>query len=265
MPRKTPSNEAPPESVPGRGLARGLMLLEVIARGGRDGLRVVDLCRACALERPTVHRLLGTLIGLGHVARCGRFRYGPGPALGRLHGVGAPSELAVALQPVLAVVSQACGDAAFAVVRDGHRSCCIARHVGTHPVQILSVQVGTRQPLGVGAAGLALLAALDDVEVCAIVAASRPTLSSYGGMTPTLLGSLVRSTRQRGWSVVGNHAVQGALGVGMAVVGADGAPVAAISVAAAVERMPRPRQQEIARVMREALATLKPAQAVRRR
>ncbi len=36
-------------------------------------------------------------------------------------------------------------------------SHCIARQVGTHPVQILVIQVGTRQPMGVGAAGLALL------------------------------------------------------------------------------------------------------------
>ena len=68
------------------------------------------------------------------------------------------SNLAVRLQPVLS--APVFGDAAFAVVREGALSQCIARHVGTHPVQMLVIQVGTRQPLGVGAAGLALLAAL---------------------------------------------------------------------------------------------------------
>ncbi len=235
-----------------------MRLLEAIAEGGRDGVRVVDLCRACDLERPTVYRLLATLTALGHVAIRGRFRYGPGPALLRLGGAPASSQLAGALEPVLAAVSEACGDAAFAVIREGRLSCCVARHVGTHPVQILSVQVGTRQPLGVGAAGLALLAALEPEVARTVIEGNRPSLADYGGMTITLLRSLVQSTRLRGWSVVGNHAVQGALGVGMAVRGPDGHPVAAISVAAAVERMTRARQREIARMMNEALDRLQP-------
>ena len=39
---------------------RGLQLLDAILAGGREGLRVVDLCRAAGLERATVYRLLST-------------------------------------------------------------------------------------------------------------------------------------------------------------------------------------------------------------
>lgn len=144
----------------GRGLRRGLLVLDTVLQGAIEGVRVVDLCRRCSLERATVYRILATLIDTGHVARRGRFRYAPGPrAVPLAVPVGAP-DLAARLQPVLVRISAACGDAAFAIVREGPRSHCIARQVGTYPVQILSVQVGTRQPLGVGAAGLALLAAL---------------------------------------------------------------------------------------------------------
>ncbi|MBG6073763.1 DNA-binding IclR family transcriptional regulator [Polaromonas sp. CG_9.7] len=118
---------------------------------------------------------------------------------------------------------------------------------------MLVIQVGTRQPLGVGAAGLALLAALPDEEVSAAIVANAPTLDGYGGMTPERMQILVRATRERGWSVIGNHATQGVLAVGMSVLNAKGAPVAAISVASTIDRMPRERQQLIARAMRSAL------------
>lgn len=241
-----------------RTLRRGLQVLDAVLASGREGLRVIELCRAAGLERATVYRLLATLLEGGHVARRGRFHYVPGP---RLAAVAAPATLpnmAMRLTPVLERVSRACGDAAFAIVREGATSHCIARHVGTHPVQILVIQVGTRQPLGVGAAGLALLAALPDDEVKTCIAANAQALPRYGGMTPERLAILVRATRERGWSVVGNHATQGVLAAGMAVRNAEGAPVAAISVASTLDRMPRERQQLIARWMREALAALLP-------
>ncbi|MBU67781.1 MAG: IclR family transcriptional regulator [Cupriavidus sp.] len=241
-----------------RALRRGLDLLDAILAAGRDGLRVVDLCRVAGLERPTVYRLLTTLIDCGYVARRGRFHYTVGGRLAALPQRGESTALAERLKPVLARVSHACGDAAFGVVRDGALSRCIARQVGTHPVQVLVIQVGTRQPLGVGAAGLALLAALPDPTVAEVIAANADVLGQYGGMTPDRMRILIRATRERGYSVIGNHATRGALAVGMAVHDRDGEPVAGISVATTLARMPRERQQLLARVMREAVQTLLP-------
>lgn len=243
-----------------RTLRRGLQLLDAVLASGSDGLRVVDLCGAAGLERATVHRLLATLVDSGYVAQRGRFRYVAGSRLAAVAQPAALPNMAVRLQPVLERVSRACGDAAFAIVRQGPSSHCIARHVGTHPVQILVIQVGTRQPLGVGAAGLALLSALPDAEVDSIITANTPRLGHYGGMTPERMRILVRTTRERGWSVVGNHATQGVLAVGMAVRSADGMPTAAISVASTMDRMPRERQQLISRWMREALAEAIPGE-----
>ncbi|MBV7430584.1 helix-turn-helix domain-containing protein [Acidovorax sp. sif1233] len=257
LPDVPPPPEAPDD--PGsRTLRRGLQVLDAVLAQGRDGARVVDLCRAAGLERATVYRLLATLLESGYVAQRGRFRYVAGPRLAAMAEPAGQPNMAMRLAPVLERVSRACGDAAFAIVREGPTSHCIARHVGTHPVQILVIQVGTRQPLGVGAAGLALLAALPDAEMQAAIAANAQALPRYGGMTPERLAILVRATRERGWSVVGNHATQGVLAAGMAVRNAAGEPVAAISVASTVDRMPRERQQLIARWMREALAALLP-------
>jgi DNA-binding IclR family transcriptional regulator len=107
--------------------------------------------------------------------------------------------------------------------------------------------------MGVGAAGLALLAALPDEEANSVIDSYGHELSRYGGMTADRLRMLVEATKQRGWSVVGNHAVAGVLGVGIAVCDAHRRPVAAISVASAVERMPQQRQTLVAHLMHEAL------------
>jgi len=242
-----------------RTLGRGLSLLDAVLEAGSDGLRVVDLCRAVGLERATVHRLIATLVGRGYVMQSGRFRYAPGPLLlARMAQSRGTPNAAIRLQPVLARISAASGDAAFAILRDGPLSTCIARHVGSHPVQVLAIQVGTRQPLGVGAAGLALLSALSEQECVAVVAANTPALGAYGGMTPERMNLLVRATRERGWSLIGNHATQGVMAVGIAVRDKHDQPIAAISVASTDARMPRQRQQLIARWMREALAAVLP-------
>ena len=74
----------------GRSLRRGLMVLDAVLQGGWNGVRVVDLCRQCALQRPTVYRLLATLMDCRYVVRQGRFRYAPGP---RILSVAAPTSL----------------------------------------------------------------------------------------------------------------------------------------------------------------------------
>lgn len=252
-----PSPEPATESV--RALQRGLAVLDCVWQGGEPGVRVVDIVRGCGLQRATVHRLLATLEAGGHVARADRFRYRPGPRWQRLATAAPADDLAERLRPLLARVSAATGDAAFAVVREGTQAHCIARHIGRWPVQVLVVQEGRRQPLGVGAAGLALLAALPPAEADAIVAANAPALAAFGGMTPERLHTLLRATRERGWSVAANHVVADTVGVGVAVRSPSGTPLAALSVAAPLARMPARRQARIAALLREAVAGPWPA------
>ncbi|WPB58359.1 IclR family transcriptional regulator [Xylophilus sp. GOD-11R] len=263
MPSSTASQNVrqPDDSIDAgsRTLRRGLQLLDVVLQHRGEGVRVAGLCRACGLQRATVYRLLATLIESGYVVQRDRWRYAPGPRARALLQPPPADDLAARLQPVLARVSAACGEPSFAVVAEGRMSHCIARQLGTQPIQVLVVEVGRRQPLGVGAAGLALLSAMPPAESAAIVAANAQALPRYGGMTPERMDILVAATRERGWSVVGNHVIEGTLGVGVPVLATDGQPVAAISVAAPQDRMPRQRQQLIARRMREALENLLPA------
>ncbi|MBX3610846.1 MAG: helix-turn-helix domain-containing protein [Hydrogenophaga sp.] len=235
-------------------LSRGLALMDAILAGPQEGMRVVALCRLTGLERATVHRLLSALQAARYVSVVSRFHYGPGERWkGLMPSTRQRADLAERLSPVLASVSEGCGDAAFAIVRDGGLSHCIARHVGSYPIQILVIQIGTRQPLGVGGAGLALLAALDDREVEAVLEVNASNLALYGGLTESRLRALVAATRERGWSVVGNHATRGVLAVGLPVLDRAGDVVAGISVASTEARMTREHQRKIVRLIRVAL------------
>lgn len=240
-----------------RALQRGLAVLDCIICHPRRGVRVVDIMRACELERATVYRMLTTLIASGYVAKSGRFHYVRGARLDAAVS-GPVDEAAARLGPVLKRVSEITEDAAFAIVREGTQSHCIARHIGHFPVQVLMVQVGRRQPLGVGAAGLALLASIAPDEASTIIEANAAALAAYGGMTTQRLHLLLNATRERGWSVVGNHVVSDTLGVGIAVPSSAGVSVAAISVAAPVQRMSHSRQLLIVKTMRKALTALLP-------
>ncbi len=250
--KNTSGKPSPPED--SQTLSRGLEVMDAILAGPEEGLRVAALCRQTGLERATIHRLLHSLQAARYVGVVSRFHYGPGERWKALMPSSRRREdLAERLSPVLASVSAGCGDAAFAVVRDGALSHCIARQVGSYPVQVLVIQVGTRQPLGVGAAGLALLSALEDREVEAVIELNAQNLALYGGMTQARLRALVRATRERGWSLVGNHATRGVLAVGLAVYDGTGDVVAGISVATTEARMPKERQREVVQLIRQAL------------
>lgn len=235
-----------------RSLMRGLAVLDCVGRHGDQGVRIADIVRDCGLERPTVYRLLTTLMACGYVMQVGRFRY----ALSATHGVSMNNpvdEVSRLLTPVIKRVSELTEDATFAVIREGTQSHCIARHIGTYPIQALTVEVGRRQPLGVGAAGLALLASLSDTESTKIIKANASALSAYGTMTPGRLHTLLKAARERGWSVVGNHVVSEILAVGIAVPALYRGMTAGISVAAPTLRMSPQRQLYLVKTLRHAV------------
>jgi DNA-binding IclR family transcriptional regulator len=234
-----------PHSAGPRALRRGLQLLAALRDHGGDGLSVTDLARYTQIQRPTIYRLMAALIeaGLAH----------PVPGTKKYRAQLAPDASAPEPDPrlrqtlpILRRLAERTGDAVFLVVRENDESISLHREIGGYPVQILATYAGKRQPLGVGSGGMALLAALSSDEVHAIVMRNAPHLDEYGGMTANEMLRLVDNTRARGYSVVGNHAVRGALGVGCALLDAHGEPVLAISVTAIIDRMPAQRQREIA-------------------
>ena len=238
-----------------RTLRRGLQVLRTLQEGPDSGLSVTSLARLTGLQRPTIYRLLVALVEGGFAKSIGGSKRFTACQDISIAGHGLDPRIEVAL-PVLKKLASITGDAVFLVVRDGYESVSLWREIGAYPVQILATFAGKRQPLGVGSGGMALLAGLDDETVEEIIAHNSDRLEQYGGMTEREMRQLVQNTRTRGYSVVGNYAVRGALGVGCALYDSNKQPYLAISATAITERMPSPRQREIARLIQDGLKTL---------
>ncbi|OZI71286.1 IclR family transcriptional regulator [Bordetella genomosp. 12] len=239
-----------------RTLRRGLTVLSALRDQGNNGLSVTDIARQTGIQRPTIYRLLAALLEAGLVSTIqGSKKYRA--ELGGEPDAASPDPRVRQLLPTLRRLAERTGDAVFLVVRDGDDSVSLQREIGSYPVQILATYAGKRQPLGVGSGGMAILAALPDETAHGIVTRNSGRLDEFGGMTPHEMHRLIENTRSRGYSVVGNHAVRGALGVGCALLDAQGLPLLAVSVTAIIDRMPAQRQREIAGWIKTELARLK--------
>lgn len=239
-----------------RTLRRGLHVLRALREHADAGLNVTEIGRLTGLQRPTVYRLLAALKEEGFVKNVsGTKRFSAIRHALPVPLVHQDPRIELAL-PVMQQLAAQTGDAVFLVVRDGYESVSLWREIGPYPVQILATFAGKRQPLGVGSGGMALLAKLDDAEVDEIISHNSNEIELYGGMTTREMRQLVQNTRTRGYAVVGNYAVRGALGVGCALCDAAQKPYLAISVTAITDRMPATRQRDIAGLIQDSLKTL---------
>jgi DNA-binding IclR family transcriptional regulator len=166
------------------------------------------------------------------------------------------------------------GDTAFFSIRSDTYAVCLLREDGDYPLKTHVLQPGSRHPLGVGAGSLAMLAALDENEVERCLEANAELIaSSYPSFSLAMLRNEVTATRKRGFAVNEGFVVAGSWGIGVAVHGADGDVVAALSIAAVASRLAKERRKELApRLIAEAKAlekqirdseTLRPTPAAR--
>ncbi|MDH6164943.1 DNA-binding IclR family transcriptional regulator [Variovorax boronicumulans] len=219
------------------------VLKQVVAHGSH-GLTVAELVTICELERPTVHRIVQALERQGMLKRpTGSKRYVLGDYCRQMAAAFADrADLRTVCEPVLRAVSEETGNSAFLIGRVGYESICLARVVGSYPVQVLTVNVGTRNPLGVGAGGLAILSTLPLAEQGECIRANAKRLSGYGSLTESTLRALIRATQRRGHSVIGHYSAPGVVGIGMAMRNASGDVLGAITTSSIDSRMSRDDQ-----------------------
>ena len=247
------------ESLPGtQSIQRASLLVRLIAGSGRAGARLSDLVAQSRLERPTARRILKCLIAERMLAQEETsHRYVLGPLIYELGLAAAPQfNLRDLCRAFVQRIAERTADTVFLTVRSGYDSVCIDRAEGSFPIKALTLEVGTRRPLGVGSGGLALLMPLPDPEVDEILARNAPRLAAYNGLTAPTLARLLRRSRDLGYSLNDHHVTAGAVSVGLPVLDAYGAPLASLSVGAIASRMKPERRPELAAVLREETAAL---------
>ncbi|MEV4087303.1 IclR family transcriptional regulator [Nonomuraea fuscirosea] len=242
-------NTDPPErnSESIQSIERAAAILEAVAAGEGHGRRLIDIAADTGLRKATAHRILGTLAQVGLVEqdeRTSRFSLGL-----RLFSLG----MAAANRYGLADLASECmlrlaertHDTVYLTIRSGYEAVCVDRVTGGFPIKTLSLNVGDRRPLGVGAGNLAMLAWLPDDEIRTIVAANAPQYPHFGKLDSATIMAVVEESRELGYAFNDRLILAGMRAVGVPVLGHDGRPVAALSVAAITERMSPARRADI--------------------
>ncbi|WP_420226358.1 IclR family transcriptional regulator [Pigmentiphaga litoralis] len=236
-----------------QGIRRVVRVLKVLAVHRDVGLRFVEVADLCELERPTAHRMLKTLVEEGLLVRDPRSkRYRLGALTFEL-GLAAAHHfnLVDLCAPSLQRLARATGDTSFLFIRRGNDAICVSSVPGHYPIQTPVVPVGSRQPLGVNAGGLALLLSMTPAEVDEIIAAVRPRLGAYGDFDADDLRQSVAAGRAQRYALIGEKAVPGVTAIGLPIVNQLGVPVAALTVAAISSRMTPARQQDIVPLLQQ--------------
>lgn len=235
-------------------LRRGLTLLRLLASHHEEGLRVSEVAQLAGLERATTHRLLTSLVAERFAERdplTKQYRLGlEAMRLGLASLKRAP--LIDAYRPVMQRMARLSGDTVFLLVRQGDWSVCLHREEGPFPVRVFSTEVGSVRPLGVGAAGLALLATLDDASLADYLERHAATLKKYGHDRERLMTAVSR-TRRLGYSETMNEFTEGVFGIG-AVIPSPKGVFAAVSIGAIRSRLGPARRAELGPQLRDALA-----------
>jgi DNA-binding IclR family transcriptional regulator len=218
--------------------------------------RLTDIASAAGLDKATALRLLDMLARDGFVARDAETKhYSLGAELFVLGAAAlARFDPRPAARPSLLRLADAFEDTAILSIPSGAESICVDVEAGRFPIRANYLEVGSRRPLGVGAGSLALLAWMGDREVEAVLPAIAARLGRYPRITTDLLLRHVAAARERGYAVLLDVVVERMGGIAAPIMGRDGRPVAALSVAALSDRITERERLLAVALKREAAA-----------
>lgn len=242
-------------------IRRANLLLRLLATAGKRGLALTEISARSSLPHPTVHRLLKQLHAEGLVFQQDESRrYSLGQVAYEL-GLAAAEIFDVrhVCRPALENLSTATEDTSYFVMRSAFDAVCIDRREGTYPIRTITLEVGSRRPLGVGAGGLAILAACTDEEVARILEVTAARLPAFGKLDAAQQWDAVGKAREDGYALVKNRVTLGVTAIGLPFRDSMQRPIGAISVGAIDSRMGRQRRAAVAQLLKEQVAGIESA------
>lgn len=242
------------ETAGAQSLRRALQLLRLLAEHQENGVKLTEVMEASGLERSTTHRLLSCLVEEQFAERdpdSKAYRLGiDAMQLGFASMRRVP--LVDLCRPLMQRLARMSGDTVFLVIRQGDYCLCLHREEGHFPVKVFTTDVGGRRLLGLGAGGLALMAALADSEVERIFERHAQEYAQAGFTRERMLQA-VRHTRATGYADIVDTLTVGVSGVG-STFAASPSTLAAISFGAITPRLPPERKKEMAQLLMTHLA-----------
>ncbi|KQM80474.1 transcriptional regulator [Xylophilus sp. Leaf220] len=237
-------------------IERVVGMLRVVASRGRRGMRIGDVASVSGLPMSTCFRMLQRLELEGLVDRDPLTRkYHLGPLLYELGLLAQPRyRLSEICDDALAEIAEQTQDTVYLSERRGAESICTSRALGDYPIKALTLDVGIRRPMGIGAGGLAILCALPPAEAEEIIEANSARYRKFAAFDLGFLRAAVAEGRANGYSFLDSAATPGTAAVGVAFPPDN--PMAAVSVAAISSRMGATRRVEVAKAIQQQVAVI---------
>jgi DNA-binding IclR family transcriptional regulator len=235
----------------GGGIHRAVSLLRLLATPDGRGLRLKDIADAASLPRPTVHRLLASLMAEGLVERdAGAKAYRLGLDLFVLAArAGNPMNLRELCRPALLRLTGALGETIFLLVRNGFDAVCIDRTAGMLPIRSFTGDIGGSVTLGIGQGSMAILAHLTKAEQDEIIRYNLPRMRDFAGFDEAFVRTEIARVRASGFCDGAQGLIPGMAGLGVPILNPDGRAVAALSVGSTTDRMTPERNAVIAEML----------------
>jgi DNA-binding IclR family transcriptional regulator len=232
-------------------IQRAVGVLRILAAARESGLGLTEISMHAELTRPTAHRILSVLIAEGIVEqRAATRRYVLGeqiPLLALSRRTRDP--LLDVVSPHLRAAAHEIGDTGFLTRRAGLDTVCVARQLGTYPIQVLAWDVGERRPLGVSNAGIAILSGMQADTVRGILSKNRSRFSRYGVSAEAILQE-VAIARVKGFAARARSLTPGSGAVSVVIRSSSGAAHGALTITPISRRLSPKRIDEIAARLR---------------
>jgi DNA-binding IclR family transcriptional regulator len=233
-------------------LDRAVGILSCLGHGGEEGMRLVDLQRALGLKRPTVHRILASLIEHGLVT-CDEgsrnYRLGWEAAVLGWSAVRGGYDLREVAQGAMNRLAEETGETAVLCACSRLDLVCIDRKTGNYPIKVFTVEIGTRRPLGVGAGSIAVLATMPDDDALAVIDALQGPLRSYPEHLRRGIVPAMRAARKAGYAISDGLVLPKVRGVGVAIRDPRGVAIGSLGVASIADRATDERIGELATML----------------
>jgi len=228
-------------------LDRAVRLLKILTGPYSSGLSLSEITIKTGLHHSTVIRYLNDLSALQLIKkRENTKRYTLGPLV---YELGLLAQSIFDIRELCAIPMQRLAkkhkETVYVVQRSGDDAVCIGRVDGEDSRRILTIEPGTRRPLGVGAGGLAVLMGLSASERQAIVGNISMRLKDYLNLDPSELQRMIRQSIADNYALSRNRVTAGVSAVGVPIYNQTRHPFAAISIATTHSRLSDQRIKEI--------------------
>jgi DNA-binding IclR family transcriptional regulator len=241
-----------------RSINRAISLLRAVADYNEQGAQLSKISRKVGFHIATTRRILSALADEGILF------YDPMKKLYtlgyELYSLGTKAyqfNLKDQMNGVLQQIVEETHDSVFLLMRSGLDVICISNMHGSYPVRVSATEVGTRRPLGIGAASIAILANLPEDQMDYIIFANKPRYETYNNFNSDKVKHLVSIAKKLGYSLFDKQIALEYTAVALPIFSHKNEVVAAITVSSIPSRMNPKRRKQVIKIMKSKIAGIK--------